>query len=326
MRASLTLSLALLALPAAAATNEPADAFDSWLDGAEHAATQFLAPVALVDGWRIVPSQAGERWTRPGSGSAYLFASAPGVVREVAGDAISIAHVFYENHHRREVVSTYTGLDRATVAAGDVVEPGRTVGVVVGAPVSFTWTLDAQERPSELVGRALDGTRPLDEDVLVLVHHETRRMRVYEKGERTHDLRIGFGQAEGRKRVQGDLKTPMGLYFVTKKHRGEFSGRWAAYYGGHWIKVSYPNAYDAAWGRAAGHLTAAQERAIAKAWRRRELPSQKTKLGGGIGFHGWIGEWSDDDPWLSWGCVVMHNEDISRVFDRVPVGAMVVIF
>jgi lipoprotein-anchoring transpeptidase ErfK/SrfK len=56
------------------------------------------------------------------------------------------------------------------------------------------------------------------------------------------------------------------------------------------------------------------------------LTNQKTQLGGGIGFHGWASEWNgSENARLSWGCVVMHNPDIRRVFDDIPLGAMVVL-
>ena len=38
-------------------------------------------------------------------------------------------------------------------------------------------------------------------------------------------------------------------------------------------------------------------------------------------------EWPDEGPrHLSWGCVVLHLSDISNFYDRLPTGAMVVIF
>ena len=111
------------------------------------------------------------------------------------------------------------------------------------------------------------------------------------------------------------------------RHRGEFSGEWADYYGGHWLKINYPNPWDAAYGREQGWITAAQEQEIATAWQRRELTNTKTKLGGGIGFHGWIEEWPEDGPrHLSWGCIVMQTGDITRVWEEIESGTMVVIF
>jgi murein L,D-transpeptidase YafK len=131
----------------------------------------------------------------------------------------------------------------------------------------------------------------------------------------------------GEKQVEGDNKTPKGMYFVTRKHRGEFPGAYGAYYGGHWIKINYPNRYDAARGRAARLITPAQESSIAAAWERRAPTLETTRLGGGIGFHGWAREWEDDGPrHLSWGCVVLHLSDISNFYEQVPEGSMVVIF
>jgi murein DD-endopeptidase MepM/ murein hydrolase activator NlpD len=41
----------------------------------------------------------------------------------------------------------------------------------------------------------------------------------------------------------------------------------------------------------------------------------------------WVREWEDDGPrHLSWGCVVLHLKDISDFYERLPEGAMVVIF
>jgi hypothetical protein len=130
--------------------------------------------------------------------------------------------------------------------------------------------------------------------------------------------------------VQGDNRTPRGKYVVTDKHQGEFGGKWAAYYGGHWIKISYPNAYDARRGLARGLVSPEEARAIEAQDARGALGSQKTKLGGGIGFHAWIEEWSDPAPGepplgLSWGCIVVHPKDVAQFYALIPEGAIVVI-
>jgi hypothetical protein len=144
------------------------------------------------------------------------------------------------------------------------------------------------------------------------------------------DVRVAFGQERGAKERQGDNKTPRGRYVVVNKHKGAFGGRWGAYYGGHWIKLSYPNAVDARRGRARGLIDAAEERAIVAADARGALAPQGTALGGGIGFHAWIEEWADPPPGdgplgLSWGCIVLHVRDVAEFYAHVPVGAVVVI-
>jgi hypothetical protein len=166
--------------------------------------------------------------------------------------------------------------------------------------------------------------------VLVIVDVGAQRARVLERGKPVLEVRVAFGQAEGHKERQGDNKTPRGRYVVTGKHKGAFGGKWGAYYGGHWIKISYPNAVDARRGLARGLVSTPEVRAIEAADRKGALSSQGTKLGGGIGFHAWIEEW--DDPLagepplgLSWGCIVVHVRDVAEFYARVPQGAVVVV-
>jgi murein L,D-transpeptidase YafK len=152
-------------------------------------------------------------------------------------------------------------------------------------------------------------------------------MRIYKSGSLQGEYEVGFGQSKGVKRLQGDNKTPAGMYFVVQKHRGKFEGPYGQYYGGHWIKINYPNQYDADRGMADGILSPEQAAAIKARWSSRKLTLENTGLGGGIGFHGWIREWDNSGPrHLSWGCVVMHIYDISRLYDEITPGAMVVIF
>ena len=95
---------------------------------------------------------------------------------------------------------------------------------------------------------------------------------------------------------------------------------------GIWIKLNYPNAFDAAWGRAQWLIDQPREERIAALWRERKLTPQDTPLGSGIGVHSWIKEWPDGGSrGLSWGCVVLHPRDAQRVFDALPLGAMVVL-
>jgi murein L,D-transpeptidase YafK len=152
-------------------------------------------------------------------------------------------------------------------------------------------------------------------------------MRYFEHGKLVSDYQVSFGQASGPKRVEGDRKTPTGLYYVVQKHRGEFDGPFADYYGGYWIRINYPNKFDAQRGKSEGLITEREQMLISKSWNQRQATLETTKLGGGIGFHGWIKEWDNSGSrHLSWGCVVMHPNDINQLYARIPVGAMVVIF
>lgn len=257
----------------------------------------------------------------PTSGRSAV-AMAPGTVIEAGDDRVVVEHVFYENHHRRVARVHYDGL--APRAALGPVKARAVLGE--GREISVSATVDGEPEPIRALLARRSLAAPLEEPVLVLVDHESYAAEVYVDGARTHALKVGFGQAKGEKTQRGDNRTPKGMYYVVSHHRGEFGGEYGAYYGGHWIKIGYPNAFDAERGVADGLIDEAAAQKIRRAFANRALPPQDTRLGSGIGFHGWAGEWSDDDPHLSWGCIVMHNPDIAEVYDAIPVGAMVVIF
>ncbi len=306
----------------------------------------------------------GEDWNgRGGRNTDYgqpVYAIGVGVVVSAKmeeapwGGVVVVEHTYYENHHKRRIRSQYAHLSGIDVAAGQDVARRQQLGRIgrdpdgryfahlhfevrrdpMLAPTywpetekrSLAWVRDHYINPTRFIRSHRSLFVPGQEETLVLVEEEGHRARIFKKGKLQRELEVGFGQSPGRKRIQGDLKTPKGMYFVVSKYKGAFTGRYGAYYGGHWIKINYPNRYDADFGVAQGIISKAQQKRIGRRWRKRRLTSQKTKLGGGIGFHGWIGPWSlEDGARLSWGCVVMHNRDIRRVYDDIPVGAMVVL-
>jgi hypothetical protein len=271
------------------------------------------------------------------------------------GNVVMVDHVFYENHERRSIRSTYGHLGEIDVRAGETVRRGDVLGRIGGDPGGHgsghlhlelrrdlsldatcgpssngkdrAWVNEHYEEPSSFIAAHRVLPVPQSEAALILVDTEARKMRLYLNGRGVGTFEVGFGQGVGRKRRLGDLCTPLGMYFVTSKSRGPFPGRWGAFYGGHWIKVNYPNAFDAARGREQKLITADQAQRIARAWERREPTWEASALGGGLGFHGWAGDWDLAGPRrLSWGCVVMRNADIAAIFSRIPARAMVVLF
>ena len=255
-----------------------------------------------ISDWLDAAFPVADGFDAPGSGAAL----ADGRVAAVADDVVTVEHVFYVNHERREVHSTYRGTRVASLKVGDLVKRGQAIAAKS--------TLDGGPLPTTLFV-------PQREPVLVVVDSGQQRMRVIADGV-AHEFQVGLGQAAGCKVRQGDLKTPCGMYFVTGKSTGPFTGPYAAYYGGHFIKLNYPNPYDAERGASAD-----QRRAIQTAWSKCALTPQNTRLGGGIGFHGWAEEWPDTNTMRgSWGCVTFHNRDIAKAYALIPVGTMVVIF
>lgn len=376
--------------PGVPAEAPSADPMDAWLHVGFPAADGFDYPVGDADGggsytdpaggthdgWYVATEtgevyslgiHTGEDWNGRGGGNTDLgqpvYAMGAGRVVDAGqygqpwGNIVTIEHVFYENHERRTVRSSYAHLDVIApgIERGAVVTRRQRIGTIgrdpeatfpahlhlelradltlppTFWPSSNGWSAEqvaaAYLDPSTFIDAHRRVPVPQEEPVLLLIEHDSYRMRRIEHGEAVAEYRIGFGQLAGRKRLEGDLKSPKGMYFVVQRTRGDIGGQWGPWYGGHWIKINYPNEYDAAWGLAEGKIDAATAQAITTAWRDRRLTSQSTPLGSGIGLHGWVGEWSDDGPrHLSWGCVVMHNPDIEALYDVVPVGTMVVLF
>lgn len=249
-----------------------------------------------------------------------------------AGRTLTLEHFYYENHELLRVRSQYVGLEGVSLRPGQAVQRGQSLGQV-GAKGRLSVTLHTGKRLSDVEARDFTQTRahlllPTSESVLLLVSQANHEMRLYEQGREVSRVEVGFGQAEGRKQRRGDNRTPLGMYFVVQKHRGNFSGPYSEFYGGHWIRLNYPNRWDADRGLEEGLITSETRDRIARDWADRKPTDASTRLGSGIGFHGWAGQWTLDETEgrLSWGCVVMHNPDISRLFDRVPEGAMVVLF
>ncbi len=271
------------------------------------------------------------------------------------GGVVMIQHVFYENQRKRRIRSLYAHLGAPAVAAGDAVRRRQVIGRIgrhptglyaphlhlelrwdeslpaVYWPAAFgegrDWIARHYAPPSRFIRAHRRLFVPPREPRLVLVDAAAYRMRCYRDGRPVGDYAVSLGQGHGAKRRRGDLNTPRGMYFVTEKKKGEFGGRYGGYFGGHWIEINYPNRYDAERGRSAGLIGKTVAARIRRAWARRRPTPAGTRLGSGIGLHGWIEEWDDAGPrHLSWGCVVLHLRDIGRFYDQVEPGTMVVIF
>jgi len=271
------------------------------------------------------------------------------------GNMVVIDHTFYENYERRTIRSIYAHLSQIHVQAGNAVTRRQQIGAIGKDPnktfpahlhLELRWDLDIDPTywpssngkddawvnehyaaPTGFINSHRKLFVPQIEKTLVLVDQESYKMRLYHDGSLDEEFDVSLGQGKGQKLKEGDNKTPKGMYFVTYKHKGEFEGDYGGYYGGHWIKVNYPNRFDAERGLNDGLVTSKQAATIASNWESRKPTIENSGLGGGIGFHGWIKEWENAGPrHLSWGCVVMHIRDISRVYDQIPEGSMVVIF
>ncbi len=307
----------------------------------------------------------GEDWNGAGGGNTDLgqdvHAVANGRVTfardcgPLWGNVILIEHRYFVNHEARKIISLYAHLKEIKVNVGDLIKRRQVIATIGQDPdktflahlhlelrwdktieptywpssngKDHAWVAQHYTDPTQFINTHRSLLVPQNEKKLLLVDQTTYKARFYESGVLRNEYDVSFGQAKGTKEIEGDNKTPKGMYFVVQKHKGEFDGPYAAYYGGHWIKINYPNSFDADRGIAQGLISESQRTEISNAWQKRALTPQNTKLGGGIGFHGWNKEWDNNGPrHLSWGCVVVHLSDIGKLYDQMTEGTMVVIF
>lgn len=145
-----------------------------------------------------------------------------------------------------------------------------------------------------------------------------RRLMVLREGEkivRRFDIVLGTDPNDP-KLLRGDNRTPEGTYFVTEKKTRSAYRRF--------LGLNYPNITDAE--RALQHSLISQEEwaDILFANLRGVTPPWNTLLGGRIGIHGYGDRPELKIDWTQ-GCIAVRNDDIDFLFDRVRLGARVLI-
>jgi hypothetical protein len=167
----------------------------------------------------------------------------------------------------------------------------------------------------------------LKNDTILIALKSQYRMHLYYSGRLIKSYVIALGQNPiGHKEEQGDNKTPEGDYRIIQKTVGPFTGNYAAYLGSRWMRLNYPNNVDAKNGLQRGRISKAQYDAIVKANLNNKEPLKTTKLGGGIGIHGWNGPWPGTDRQdLTWGCISLQNQENEDLYNRIKVGCRVLI-
>lgn len=303
---------------------------DDLLDNSFESYLNVNAPVA--DGFDLPWNENKRMWIAIGHGRVLS------IERNVGSGSyqITIEHVCYQNHHRFGVQSVYGASAEPLVIEGQDVSKGQAIAQrkkrasLQDFNLCLGMKAPCTRKPFKDSTEFIYGHHrlfvPQKEKELVLIDASLHRMRHYRHQVLVGEYEIGIGQDVGRKRKRGDLRTPYGMYFIVEKSRGYFDGPYGKYNGGYWLRLNYPNRFDAGWGFAHGLVSKAASELITKKWRRRKKTLSNSSLGGGIGIHGWREEWSNENTrLLSWGCVVMHNQDIESIFDQKLLGTMVVI-
>jgi murein L,D-transpeptidase YafK len=132
------------------------------------------------------------------------------------------------------------------------------------------------------------------------VHKAQRQLLVFSQHKLVKEYRVALGiNPVGKKEVEGDYKTPEGLYHIDGKNP------FSQYYKS--LGVSYPNEDDRAHAKALGQ-----------------------KPGGDIKIHGLMKHMNNGgknhikSDW-TWGCIAVTNEEIDELFQQVKVGTPIYI-
>ncbi len=308
----------------------------------------------------------GEDWNGNGGGNSDLgqpvYAIGKGKVLAASnfgipwGNIVVLEHRFIENNIIKKVFSLYAHLESILPVVGDTITRRQQIGTIGtgdGAypahlhleirkasmayyPVDYwpsaeekdqAWVLDHYEAPSSFIEQHRQLTVPLQEKQIVIAVKHTYQLYLFEHGVEKAIYDIALSQNPiGHKQQQGDNRLPEGAYRIIQKSRAPFSGSVAEFFGVAWMRISYPNNYDAKAGYRTKLISKHEMEKIIAANNVGKEPSKHTKLGGGIGIHGWAGEWvADGTQHLTWGCISMNNSDLDIFYDLIELQTKIII-
>lgn len=277
------------------------------------------------------------------------------------GNCILIEHRYLENGEFRTVFSQYSHLKELKTKKGALVKKGALIGTVgkgnrdeYPAHLHFEirreamrdyeidywpsshgkdveWVKAHYEDPGDFIRAHRKLTCPVTENKLLLLVKSEYKGYYAENGKILKTYEIALGQEpRGAKEIQGDLKVPEGEYRILEKTVGPFDAKtdWSkAYLGTRWMRLNYPNAFDAKRGLRDKLISKKEHDAIIAADKKQQFPPKTTKLGGGIGIHGWLEtDWEvNGDRDLTWGCVSLRKSELQELFEKAEVGMKVLI-
>jgi len=140
--------------------------------------------------------------------------------------------------------------------------------------------------------------KPIDKSVSIdkiVVEKSDRKLTVYEKGKVVKTYSISIGKIpQGAKEVEGDMKTPEGLYVINDKNSN------SGYHKN--LGISYPNNDD-----------------IERAEKLGKSPGGLIKIHGIKNGYGWIGRLHLLKDWTL-GCIAVTDKEIDELYKMVPIG------
>ncbi len=273
------------------------------------------------------------------------------------GNTVVIEYIYYENGAVKKLRSYYMHLDSIFVQKGDFIRRRQQVGtlgnnfgmfpahlhfelrkeILFKKPLTY-WPpgenkedeakiRENYEHPTEFIKKHRKIQNPVDDSIIVVALKHKYKLYICKFGKVSKIIPIALGQEpHGHKIKQGDNKTPEGEYYINEKKLGSFGGKWGDFFGTAWIRLSYPNTFDAAIGLKNKLISSAEYYSIKNAIDQKSFPPKNTALGGGIGIHGWAGKWNTEEQNdLTWGCISINNDQLLEFYNLVPNNTRVLI-
>lgn len=210
-----------------------------------------------------------------------------------------------------KVLQAFPNFRLASLIKGDLLlarsQPLKTMGGATGAPLDRLADLreeararlarSLQERPTGRVPRALVQLQP-DQKYALVVDTSRSTLYVFENHNGAARYLVDYYISSGKNGIdkvrEGDKKTPVGVYHVTRSMPRE---KLADLYGVGAFPINYPNEWDRREGRG----------------------------GSGIWLHGTPSDTFSRPPQASDGCVVLTNRDLEAIRQHVQIGLTPVI-
>jgi len=292
-----------------------------------------------------------------------VFCIGKGIVIEATnaasnwGNTVVIEHKYYENGNIKRLRSLYIHLDSILVEKGQFVNRRQKIGTLgnnfgmfpahlhfelrkdtlFNEPITY-WPSGSSEmdienikntfeNPSEFINNHRKINNPIEDSLIAIAVKHDYKLYLFKYGKIIDTIPIALGQNPiGHKVMEGDNRTPEGEYYINEKELGPFGGAWGEYFGTAWLRISYPNIFDAKTGLENNLITISEYNAINKAINNKSIPPKNTALGGGIGIHGWVDFWdisiSND---ITWGCISINNDELLEFYKTVPIFTRILI-
>jgi murein L,D-transpeptidase YafK len=129
----------------------------------------------------------------------------------------------------------------------------------------------------------------------ILVEKSNRKMHVYSEGKKlkTYTISLGFSP-NGRKRFEGDGKTPEGVYYINRKNSRSIAHKS--------LGISYPDMIDKQY-----------------ATKRRKSAGGHIMIHGLMNGFGYMGKFHRFIDWTG-GCIAITNSEMDDLFRHIEVG------